>query len=66
MCNPYTLVLDSLEEVIPKTKRSIFGIEQLIKQLQKGVKFNDIVLKKINLKDMVTDKFGVPNDLIHV
>ena len=45
--DPYALVLDSLEEIIPKTKRSIFGINQFIKKLQKGGKLNGVFLKKI-------------------
>ena len=38
------LFLDALEELIPKTKRSLFGIEQFIKQLQKGGKLYGIVI----------------------
>ena len=59
------LFLDALEEIIPKTKRSLFGIEKFIKQLHKGGKLNGIVLDKITQKDIVTDEFGVPNDVLH-
>ena len=45
-------------------KLPLFGIEQFIRQLQKGVKLNGIVLDKITQKDMVTDEVGVPNDVI--
>ena len=58
--------LYALEQVIPKTKLSIFGIKQFIKQPQKGGKLNGIVLKKITQKYIVTDEVGVPNDVIHV
>ena len=58
--------LDTLEELIPKKKRSLLGIEKFIKQLQKGDELNGIVLDKINQKDIVTDEVGVPNDVIHV
>ena len=43
--NPDSLVLDALEEIILKMKRSLFGIEQFIKQPQKGGKLNGVVLK---------------------
>ena len=56
----------ALEEVIPKTERSLFGIEKFIKQLPKGGKLNDIVLDKSNQKDMVTDEVEVPNYVIRV
>ena len=52
------------KEVIPKTKRSLFGIEQFIKQLKKEGKLNCIVLDKSTQKDMVTDEVGVPNDVL--
>ena len=64
--NPDAHVLDALEEIIPKTKRSIFGIEQFIKQIQKGGKLNGISNDKSIQKDMVNDKVGVPNDVLHV
>ena len=51
-------------EVIPKTKRYFFGIEQFIKQLKKEGKLNFIVLDKSTHKDMVTDEVGVPNDVL--
>ena len=60
------IVFDALEEMIPKTKRSLFGNEKFIKQLQKGGKLNGIDLKKNTQKDMVTDEVGVPNDILHV
>ena len=66
MVNTYTIVLDAWEDIIPKTKRSIFGIKKFIKQLQKGGKLNGIVLNKSTQKNMLTDKIGVPNDVIHV
>ena len=66
MGNPYDLVLDAFDEITPKTKRSLFGIEKFIKQLQKGGKLNVIVLDIITQKDMVTDEVGVPNDVLHV
>ena len=66
MCNSDALVLDALEEVIPKTKRSLFGIRLFNKQLQKGGKLNVIVFDKSTQKGMVTDKVGVPNDVLRV
>ena len=53
--NTYALALYALEEIITKSKRSIFGIWKFIKHLQKGVKLNGIVLEKITQKYMVTD-----------
>ena len=66
MSDPDALVFDVLIEIIPKTIRSLFGIEKFIKQLQKGGKLNVIVLDIITQKDMVTDEVGVPNDVLHV
>ena len=53
--NADVLILDVLEEIIPKTKHPIFGIEQFIKNIIKVGKLNDIVLSKITQKDIVTD-----------
>ena len=64
--NPYAFVLGALEEIIPKPKHSLFGIEQFIKQGQKGGKLNVIILNKITQKYMVIDEVGVPNDVLHV
>ena len=64
--NPDALVLGDLEDIIPKTKRSLFGINKFIKQIQKGGKLNGIVLDEITQKDMVTGEIGVPNDVIRV
>ena len=47
-------------------KFSLLGIEQFIKQIQKGGKLNGIVLDNITQKDMVTYEVGVPNDVPHV
>ena len=55
-CNPYALVLDALKEVTPKTKCSLFGIEEYIKHIKKEGKSNCIVLGKTTHKDMVTDE----------
>ena len=56
--DPDDLVQDTLEEIILKTKRSLFGIEKFIKQLKKGGKLNGIVLEKSTQKNMVTDEVG--------
>ena len=64
--NPDVLVLDALEEIIPKTKLPLFGIKRFIKQLQKRGKLNGVVLDKHTLKYMVTEKVGVPNDVLCV
>ena len=64
--NPDALVLGALEEIIPKMKCSLSGIDQFIKQLQKGGKLNGIVPDKITQKDMVTNEVGVPNDVLRV
>ena len=55
MINPDALVLDDLEEIFPKTKRSLFGIKKSIKQIQKGGTLNGILLGKSNQKDIITD-----------
>ena len=55
---PGALVLDASEEKVLKTKRSILGIEQFIKQLQKGVKLNGIVMEKILRKVWLLIKLG--------
>ena len=60
------LFLGALEEIIPETKHSLFGIEQFIEQIPKGGKFNGIVLDKTTQKYMVTDEVGLPNDVLHV
>ena len=65
-CNPDALVLDALEEIIPNTNCLLFGIEQFIKQLQKGDKLNGIVLNKSTQKYMVTHEVGVQNDALRV
>ena len=64
--NPDALVFNALEEITPKMKRSLFGIEIFIKQIQKGGKLNGIVLEKSTRKDIVTYEVGVPNDVLHV
>ena len=56
--------LPRLKEVTPKTKRSLFGIGKFIKQLKKEGKLDCIVIDKITPKDIVTDKVGVPNDVL--
>ena len=62
--NPDILVLGVLEDIIPKMKRSLFGIENFIKQLQKGDNLNGILLNKSTQNDMVTDEVGVPNNFL--
>ena len=52
------------KEVIPKTKRSLFGIEKFTKQLKEEGKMNCIVLNRSTQKDMDTDEVGVPNEVI--
>ena len=64
--NTDAIYLYAIEEIIPKTKRSVFGIEKFIKQLQKEGKLNGIVHDKIIQKDMVTDEVGLQNDVLHV
>ena len=55
---PDIIVFDALEEMIPKTKRSLFGTDKFIKQLQKGGKLNGIDLKKILRKIWLLMKLG--------
>ena len=62
--NHFSVFFNKGKEVIPKTKRYFFGIEQFIKQLKKEGKLNFIVLDKSTHKDMVTDEVGVPNDVL--
>ena len=62
--NPDALVLDALEQVILKTKISLFGIDQFIKQLPKGGKLNIIVPDKGTQKDMVNNGVRVTNDVL--
>ena len=56
--------LGVLKGMIPKTKCYLFGIEQFIKQLQKGGKLNGIVLEKITQKYIFTDEVWVPNNVL--
>ena len=65
-CNLDALIVDELEEVMPKTKQSLFGIKQFIRQLKKEGKLNCVVLKKSTQKDMVTDEVVVPNEVLRV
>ena len=51
-------------EVIPKTKRYIFGFDQFTKQLKIEGKFNLIDIDKSKQKDMVIDKVGLTNDIL--
>ena len=60
------LFLDASEEIITKTKRSLFGIKEFIKKLQKLGKLNRIVFSKRTQNDLVTDEVGLPNDVIYV
>ena len=62
--NHFSVFFNKGKEVIPKTKRYFFGIEQFIKQLKKEGKLNCIVLDKSTQKDMVTGEVGVPNDVL--
>ena len=64
--NPDAVILDASEEIISETKRSLFSIDKFIKQIQKEVKCNFIVIDKTTQKDMVTDKVGVPNEGLNV
>ena len=45
-------------------KRSLSGIEHFIKQLDKEVKLDFIVVENFTQKEMVTDEVGVPNDVL--
>ena len=56
----------ALEEIITKTKRSLFGIDKFMKQLLKGGKFNVIVLGKIIPNYMFTYEVGFPHDVLLV
>ena len=62
--NHFSAFFNKGKEVIPKTKRSLSGIEQFIKQLDKEVKLDCIVVEKVTQKEMVTDEVGVPNDVL--
>ena len=54
--NPDNLVLGALKEISPKTKCSLFGIEQFIKRIKKEGKLNGIVIDKSTQKYMITDE----------
>ena len=64
LTKPFQCIFNKVEDLIPKTKSSLFVIEKFTRQLKKEGKLNCIVLYKITQKDMVTDEFGVPNDVI--
>ena len=61
MSNPDAHVLDDFEDIFPKLKHSLFGINKFIKQIQKWGKLNGIVVNKINDKDTFTDEVGMQN-----
>ena len=63
-CIPDALVLDGLEDAIPKTKRSLFGIKPFIKQLKKEGKFICIFVDKSNQKDIANDEVGLTNGVL--
>ena len=56
--NSDALVLDALKVIITKTKRSLFGIYQLNKHIQRGGKLNGIVINKVLIKIWLLMKLG--------